>query len=328
MLVAIALAGCSSSSTAQSALESADLEAEAWASDAFLLGGIGFEQTGNGTGPFASDDATDEGAFFAKVTQNAQDSTLGDGRVPVWVYIYFSASKSALYATASGLDEHFETPIPEEFAHLPAGLEEVARQTRSRWTVDSQEAAAVVAANPAAAAVLRNATQVTYAFDFIEDVHWEIRAIAPNGTLAASVPLDRASNATIRVESDLPPVAVPPPPRILPAPIYDNRTVDLGADPFNLALGPCSTAASSCTLYPLVVESSITAEASLAWGVVANDFDLYILDESGNPVLSSASSAGGTSEGFSGALEPGTYNVAVVAWLVVQDDYELAVTFS
>ncbi len=129
----------------------------------------------------------------------------------------------------------------------------------------------------------------------------------------------------------------------LPAAIYDNRTVAFGADPFNFlpagtpvgGAGPCTTQASTCFYYPFTVNATVNGTVavtgSLSWTLQANDFDFYLYDTAGNQVIAGASdvtTGPGTQEALAGELVPGDYQVYVVAWLVVNDTYSLAVTFA
>lgn len=137
----------------------------------------------------------------------------------------------------------------------------------------------------------------------------------------AAEPVDSAS-AAVPAAPELPP---------LPDPILDTKRVQAGLDPFNLAQrGICSQEVSTCFRYPFLLERPALVLGDLAWGLEANDFDFYIVDEQGEQAANGANDVtGGPTilESFGVDLKPGTYEVVVVAWLVAEDAYSLRVTF-
>ncbi|MGH3736916.1 MAG: hypothetical protein ACRDT6_15095 [Micromonosporaceae bacterium] len=63
------------------------------------------------------------------------------------------------------------------------------------------------------------------------------------------------------------------------------------------------------------------AEVSIAWGDASNDFDLYVYNDAGDEVASSAAGST-TSERVLIPSASGTYTVVVVPWLIVNSSYE------
>lgn len=117
----------------------------------------------------------------------------------------------------------------------------------------------------------------------------------------------------------------------LPAPINDTKQVTGSADPGNLAPGgqPCSTPSSKCYRYPFQLNLTADITAELTWGVAASDFDLYVFqDGQPHPDSPSPGAPPGTSETVELTLDPGEYEVVVVAWGVAQDTYTLQATFA
>lgn len=115
-----------------------------------------------------------------------------------------------------------------------------------------------------------------------------------------------------------------------PAPISDSKQVTGSADPGNLAPGgaPCATPSSQCFRYPFEMNATGTVQAALSWTVPASDFDLYVFAEGApHPDSPQVQNPPGTSETIELTLEPGAYEVVVVAWGVVQDSYALEATF-
>ncbi len=119
---------------------------------------------------------------------------------------------------------------------------------------------------------------------------------------------------------------------ILPDNITDTHDVLLAQDVGNFipVSGPCSNPTSACFVYeftvPNDINGSVDVAASLSWGSVANDFDLYLV-QNGEQVAASGDAAT-TSEGFATAIGGGTYEFWVVAWLVGSDTYQFDATFS
>ncbi|HUR70177.1 MAG TPA: hypothetical protein VM370_13115 [Candidatus Thermoplasmatota archaeon] len=118
----------------------------------------------------------------------------------------------------------------------------------------------------------------------------------------------------------------------LPPPIEDSKQVSGSADPASFVPGqaPCSTPSSQCFPYPFTLNGTATLDASVSWTVPATDFDLHVFqDGAAITTTEGASPPGpGTSEAFTLELEPGDYELVVVAWAVAQDTYTLAASFS
>ena len=127
----------------------------------------------------------------------------------------------------------------------------------------------------------------------------------------------------------------------VPAPLHFEGDVAVGVDPFNLVDGtPCSTDASTCFKHDFTVEEgtnvSVSLEATLAWTIEANDFDLYLyegeeqLSQDGiNQFPPAGASAPPTMQVLRhDGLGPGDYSFWVVAWNAAADSYTLDVTFS
>ena len=115
-----------------------------------------------------------------------------------------------------------------------------------------------------------------------------------------------------------------------PAPISDSKQVTGSADPGNLAPQgqPCTTPSSQCFRYPFEMNMSGDVHAALSWTVPASDFDLYVFaDGAPHPDSPDVSNPPGTSETIDTTLEPGAYEIVVVAWGVAQDTYTLEATF-
>lgn len=105
-------------------------------------------------------------------------------------------------------------------------------------------------------------------------------------------------------------------------------TVGVGA---GAATGnPCTLA--SCDLRDFTLDGTHDLEATLTWGLPANDFDLYLYQ--GETELASAGSLQpGDAPGMSETLvyqdlPPGDYRFMVVGSTMVMDSYELDAVFS
>ncbi|HWH07924.1 MAG TPA: hypothetical protein VNX21_01910 [Candidatus Thermoplasmatota archaeon] len=115
-----------------------------------------------------------------------------------------------------------------------------------------------------------------------------------------------------------------------PAPINASEQVTGSADPGNLAPGgaPCATPSSKCYRYPFQMNATGQVDAKLSWNVPASDFDLYVFMEGQpHPDSPTVQNPPGTSENVKMTLEPGAYEVVVVAWGVAQDTFKLEATF-
>lgn len=114
----------------------------------------------------------------------------------------------------------------------------------------------------------------------------------------------------------------------LPAPIRDEQRVQMGTSPVGTAQGqPCQTDASSCYRYPFQVDETAQVQARLDWTNATNDFDLHVVDPEGEVVASSNAGGPGTREAIDTRLQPGAYELVVVAWLVPEDTYALEAHF-
>ena len=126
----------------------------------------------------------------------------------------------------------------------------------------------------------------------------------------------------------------------VPEPMHWEGEVPVGADPFNVVPvvpGPCSTQASTCFKHEFTVPegTEVDLEATLAWGLAANDFDLYLyegdeqLSSDGINAVPPAAQVPEPQQVLHYAgLEDGTYAFWVVAWNAVGDAYTLDVTFT
>ena len=126
----------------------------------------------------------------------------------------------------------------------------------------------------------------------------------------------------------------------LPEPLHWQADIVAGADPFNFlptGPGPCSQDVSSCEFYDFTVETAVNLTATLAWGVPANDLDLYLYQ--GTTQLSSdginnvdptnpSSVQPATSQVLRHALAPGSYTFWVAVWNGAADSYTLDVAFA
>lgn len=114
----------------------------------------------------------------------------------------------------------------------------------------------------------------------------------------------------------------------LPAPMHEERHVEAGASPVGSAQGaPCQTQASTCYPYPFDLGADARVQAHLDWTNRTNDFDLHVVDAGGQQVASSNAGPVGTSERIDAELDPGSYELVVVAWIVTSDTYRLEAHF-
>ena len=129
------------------------------------------------------------------------------------------------------------------------------------------------------------------------------------------------------------------------APLHFEGDVPFGTDPFNVvpvqtpAGGgvPCSTPASTCFIHAFTIPEGViaTVEATLAWSLPANDFDLYLYQEETqlssdgiNSIPPAADVPSTTQVLHYEPLVPGDYDLWVVAWNSVADAYTLDATFT
>lgn len=114
----------------------------------------------------------------------------------------------------------------------------------------------------------------------------------------------------------------------LPGAIHDERYVETGASPLDSAQeGACEDEASSCYPYPFTVAAEARVQANLDWSNATNDFDLHVVDPDGERVASSASGPLDTSERIDAAIDAGSYELVVVAWIASSDTYSLEAHF-
>lgn len=120
-------------------------------------------------------------------------------------------------------------------------------------------------------------------------------------------------------------------------PLHFSGSFAAGADPFNLVTGsPCSTAASTCFKHDFEVTGnrSVAVTATLAWGVMANDLDLYLfqgdteLSQDGINTLPPSGVPPPSQVLRHEGLAPGMYSFWVAIWNGVADDYTLDVEFA
>lgn len=114
----------------------------------------------------------------------------------------------------------------------------------------------------------------------------------------------------------------------LPAPIYDQRTVEMETSPLGSSQGqPCQTEASNCYRYSFETGTETRVQARLDWSNATNDFDLHVANADGETVASSNSGGASTQESIDTTIGAGSYELVVVAWLVPQDTYQLEAQF-
>lgn len=114
----------------------------------------------------------------------------------------------------------------------------------------------------------------------------------------------------------------------LPAAIHDERRVERAASPAGSTQGaPCQTEASTCFSYPFHADRAVQLQARLDWGNATNDFDLHVVNASGERVASSNHGPPGTREELDTRLDAGGHELVVVAWAVQEDTYDLDAQF-
>lgn len=114
----------------------------------------------------------------------------------------------------------------------------------------------------------------------------------------------------------------------LPPPLHDTQVVQMTVNPLTTVQGPaCGSQASACFHYPIQLDAATSMAAELSWEDPTNDLDLFLFHD-GERMASSAQAPPGTQETLEGVLDPGEYDLVVVAWLVPEDTYTLDVTFS
>jgi hypothetical protein len=311
--LALAFAGCTGSPdlgiTAKEAVAIADPAAQAWAADAVLLDALANEVAGY--------NASEAAALGYEGTP--VDPAVGDGRSPLWIVSYHSASlgkRLVLAVESGGTRVNADAPLAGEPEPAP----------REAWTVDSPAAAQAVRSDAFANETLCSAkVRFTLVFGhegwrFIVDT--EERVVqgfvdVVEGTLTESA---------CHLKSEDRPCGPPLPP--LPAPIHETGDVTAAVDP--LPIGgqePCQTPGQACVEVPFTLDRDATITATLTWGTDANDFDLYVMDGSGI-VLTSGATPPGTEESIDDALEAGDYRLVVAPYAVANDTWTLDATFS
>lgn len=116
---------------------------------------------------------------------------------------------------------------------------------------------------------------------------------------------------------------------IVPPPIEESKDVQGSAQPITLPTtgDPCESPTVQCYHHKFDVASSVKMEASLSWGVPANDFDLYLYK--GTAIFKQDNAAPpGTTAKLSESLEAASYDLVVVLAAVGQDTYKLSATFA
>jgi hypothetical protein len=125
------------------------------------------------------------------------------------------------------------------------------------------------------------------------------------------------------------------------APLHFEGAITAGADPFNMVpaatpvggAAPCSTEASTCYYHDFSVNASADVTATLAWGVVANDIDLYLY-QGGTEVSRdgindvTADPTPVDNQVMHATVAPGDYTFWVVVWNGAADSYTLDVAFA
>ncbi len=122
-----------------------------------------------------------------------------------------------------------------------------------------------------------------------------------------------------------------------PEPLHWETDIVAGADPFNVAgtFPACSQDVSSCDYYEFTTNGTFGLTATLAWGIAANDLDLYLyqgsdlVSQDGINGIPPAASVPATSQVMHvDSLQPGTYTFWVVIWNGAADAYTLDAAFA
>lgn len=127
-------------------------------------------------------------------------------------------------------------------------------------------------------------------------------------------------------------------------PLHFQEDLVFGIDPFNVVPvgtpagggAPCSTPASTCFYYPFTIPANTTVAvtATLAWGLPANDFDLYLyqattlVSSDGINMLGTAEVPPTTQVLRHTPLVAGDYEFWVAAWNSAADGFTLDVEFT
>lgn len=334
-LACLAFAGCVGSGgpglTAMSAVDALDREAIAWSSDSILLAIFGMEATSLNATPMISGDGP------LGDLQNATDDKPGDGRLPMWGAGYYSAEKAkilVLVADTSGARQVSEEEFPSG-VQIPAGVFVAFQEMRDTWTVDSPAAIQAIRAENAtldAALAGSEPAQVMYTFSPMDGA-WHIEGFAANLTFEAEVDFATGDVRTLEVAvSATPPtggVTIRPtvPKAPAPPPVEATGMTAASLDPLNfIGLPPCSAPSAQCVDVPFTLADEYDAEATLSWGIAANDFDLYVLDAKGSVVLMAAELS--MPESGQATLPAGDYTARIVPWSAAADNWQLEIVFS
>jgi hypothetical protein len=114
----------------------------------------------------------------------------------------------------------------------------------------------------------------------------------------------------------------------LPDSVHDERRVEAAASPAGGDRDQrCEAEASSCFSYPFTVAMDARVQAQLDWENATNDLDLHVFGPEGEPVASASTGPLDKRETLDAALEPGDYELVVVAWLATSDTYRLEAHF-
>ncbi|MEA3190558.1 MAG: hypothetical protein QOD77_1140 [Thermoplasmata archaeon] len=337
LLATALLAGCTSpdGETAQDAFSVARSEARDRHSDAILVGAFGLEVRSfeNKTMGANVDPDSDQGRFVAALAE-ATDETVGDGHAPAWGFNFVSAADHFVISVAVvdgkmayAFEQELPMAIPQE------DIDDI-RAKADTWSVDSVEAMDALRASNAtldAAITAGNMTTVEYRLD-LEDQEWEIDGRA-EGLLSfgAVVGIETAAVSDLKVKLYGGKPILPKPTKILPEAIHEQGTFTVSFDPLNLQGGGiCNTPTAECFEYPFEVEGApVDFDATLAWGLSANDLDFYIY-EGDSQLYAGTNDLGNptTGEAITGNLPAGEYRVIVVGWNAAGESFNLDVEFS
>jgi hypothetical protein len=161
LLALTMLAGCSGGAadlTAMEARPAADAAADAWESDAALVGVASFEigddikamirdeiEQARQSGEFEEEEMSGEDWAMMEAMLSSHDSP-GDGEALFWAYVYTSQERQAMFAVladASGVSFAEEVPMGWDGETIEDYGEDF--QPIADWNVDSDEAAAIAA---------------------------------------------------------------------------------------------------------------------------------------------------------------------------------------
>lgn len=323
--VTLALAGCTGSTdglTAKSAVSAADAEATTWAADAALLQIIGVETHG----------LNESTKVALGMAGQADDAAIGDGVASHWYVSYFSAASGkrlVVEVSDNGTNITADAPLA-----APADANALAT-ARADWSVDS--AGAIQAARDANAsldaALASGPVVVLYGLN-LENGEWTLYVDTADHHFDARVNATSAElvSLTSNVRQGFLPVLPD-----LPAEIHETGSIEAAFDPLNVVQSEiCTTPTAQCVHVPFTTNASVSLEATLAWGVSGNDFDLYLYQDGtmvSNDGINSLPPGGpndvtGTSQVMHADIEPGQYEFIIVPWNAAADTWTLDVTFT